>query len=42
MIQKNHGYYVKSSDKELRELGECGGALTTLMKFLLESEMVNG
>jgi formate dehydrogenase subunit beta len=42
MIQKNQGFYVKSSDDVLRDLGESGGALTTFMKFLLESKIVDG
>lgn len=42
MIEINHIYYLKSSDKELSELGECGGALTTIMKFLLESKLIDG
>lgn len=42
MIQKNHFYYLTSADLKLRELGECGGALTTLMKFLLKKNIVDG
>jgi formate dehydrogenase subunit beta len=42
MIQINQIYYLKSSDGEISELGECGGSLTTLMKFLLENKIVDG
>ncbi len=42
MIRKNQGYYIKSSDDVLKDLGESGGALTTLMKFLLKSKIVDG
>ena len=42
MIQTNKIYYLRSSDVEISELGECGGALTTFMKFLLETKIVDG
>ena len=42
MSTESQIYYVRSSDTKIAELGECGGALTTFMKFLLESEMVDG
>lgn len=42
MIQINQVYYLRSSDGEISELGECGGSLTTLMKFLLETKIVDG
>ena len=42
MIETNHVYYLRSADKNLSELGECGGALTTFMKFLLEKKIVDG
>ncbi len=41
MISKNQIYYFTSSDGEISKLGECGGALTTLMKFLLEEQIVD-
>lgn len=40
--QINQIYYLKSADEKISELGECGGALTTLMKFLLEKDIVDG
>jgi len=40
--QSNPVYYLRSSDNEISELGECGGALTTLMKALLEMKIVDG
>ncbi len=42
MTQINQIYYLRSSDSKISGLGECGGALTTLMKFLLEKEIVDG
>lgn len=42
MIEINQTYYLKSTDSSLSLLGECGGALTALMKFLLENKMVDG
>lgn len=42
MISNNQIYYLRSSDKKISDLGECGGALTTFMKFLLEMEIVDG
>lgn len=42
MIPVNSIYYLRSSDAEISELGECGGALTTIMKFLLEKGIVAG
>ena len=42
MIETNNIYYLRSNDNTLKELGECGGALTTLMKFILEKKIVDG
>jgi formate dehydrogenase subunit beta len=42
LIQNKEIYYLSSSDEKLLKLGECGGALTTLMKFLLEKKIVDG
>ena len=41
MIKTNDMFYAKSSDTEIAEAGEYGGAVTTLLKFLLEEGIVD-
>ncbi|GAI33808.1 unnamed protein product, partial [marine sediment metagenome] len=38
---KGDMYIARSSDKEIVEKAECGGAVTSLLKFALESGSVN-
>lgn len=41
MVQVNDKYYAWSPDEEIAENGECGGAVTSIMKFLLEEGIVD-
>jgi len=41
MVQVNDKYYALSSNEEIAESGECGGAVTTVLKFLLEDGIVD-
>ena len=41
MINTNDMFYAKSSDAEIAEAGEYGGAVTTLLKFLLKEGIVD-
>ena len=41
MVQINDKYYALSSNEEIAENGECGGAVTSLLKFLLEEGIVD-
>ena len=41
MVQINDMYYAWSPDKEIAESGECGGAVTSVLKFLLEEGIVD-
>jgi formate dehydrogenase (coenzyme F420) beta subunit len=41
MVQVNDMYYAWSPDEEIAENGECGGAVTSIMKFLLEEGIVD-
>jgi formate dehydrogenase subunit beta len=41
MVQVNDMYYAWSPDEEIAESGECGGAVTALMKYLLEENVVD-
>ncbi|WJI09716.1 formate dehydrogenase [Methanobacterium sp. CWC-01] len=41
MVQVNDMYYAWSPDEEIAESGECGGAVTSIMKFLLEEGIVD-
>ncbi|HNS25953.1 MAG TPA: coenzyme F420 hydrogenase/dehydrogenase beta subunit N-terminal domain-containing protein, partial [Methanobacteriaceae archaeon] len=41
MVQVNDKYYAWSPDEEIAESGECGGAVTSIMKFLLEEGIVD-
>lgn len=38
---KGDMYLARSSDDEILEKGECGGAVTSLLKFALENKMVD-
>jgi formate dehydrogenase subunit beta len=38
---KGNMYIARSSDKEILENAECGGVVTSLLKFALESKMVD-
>jgi formate dehydrogenase subunit beta len=38
---KDNLYLVWSSDDNIREMGECGGAVTALLKFALEMKLVD-
>lgn len=42
MVKVNDMYYAWSPDDEIAESGECGGAVTSVMKFLLEEGIVDG
>jgi len=42
MVQVNDMYYAWSPDEEILESGECGGAVTSVLKFLLEENIVDG
>lgn len=41
MVQVNDKYYAWSPDEEIADSGECGGAVTSIMKFLLEEGIVD-
>ena len=41
MVQIDDMYYAWSSDEEIAERGECGGAVTSVLKFLLEEGIVD-
>jgi formate dehydrogenase subunit beta len=41
MVQVNDKYYAWSPDEEIADKGECGGAVTSIMKFLLEEGIVD-
>ncbi len=41
MVQVNDMYYALSPDAEIAESGECGGAVTSLLKFMLEEGIVD-
>ena len=41
MVQVNDMYYAFSPDEEIAESGECGGAVTSLLKFMLEEGIVD-
>lgn len=41
MVQVNEKYYAWSPDEEIAETGECGGAVTSILKFLLEEGIVD-
>ena len=41
MVQVNDKYYALSSNEEIAESGECGGAVTSVLKFLLEEGIVD-
>ena len=40
-IEVNDMFYAYSKDEEIKEKGEYGGAVTTIMKKLLEEGIVN-
>jgi formate dehydrogenase subunit beta len=42
MSKKGDMYYAWTSDAELAKKAECGGAVTSLLKFALEKKMVDG
>ena len=42
MVAKGDMIYAWSKESELAEKGECGGAVSTLLKYALESKMVDG
>ena len=42
MSKKGDMYYAWTSDAEIAKKAECGGAVTTLLKFALEKKMVDG
>ncbi|NYT07500.1 MAG: formate dehydrogenase [Methanomicrobiales archaeon] len=42
MSKKGDMFYAWTSDAELAKKAECGGAVTTLLKFALEKKMVDG
>lgn len=41
MVQVGDMYYAWGSDDEIAASGECGGAVTTILKFLLEDGIVD-
>ena len=41
MVQINDMYYALSPDEEISTKGECGGAVTSILKFLLEEGIVD-
>ena len=41
MVQVNDMFYAKSSDAAIAEAGEYGGAVTTLLKYLLKAGIVD-
>ena len=41
MVAKGDMFYASASDAEIREKGECGGAVTALLKYALETGMVD-
>ncbi len=41
MVQVGDMYYAWGSDDEIATSGECGGAVTTILKFLLEDGIVD-
>ncbi|NYB27541.1 MAG: Coenzyme F420 hydrogenase/dehydrogenase, beta subunit C-terminal domain [Methanobacteriaceae archaeon] len=41
MVEVNDMYYGLSQDAEIAESGECGGAVTSVLKFLLEEGIVD-
>ncbi|NMO10456.1 Coenzyme F420 hydrogenase/dehydrogenase, beta subunit C-terminal domain [Methanobacterium subterraneum] len=41
MVQINDMYYAISPDEEIAASGECGGAVTSILKFLLEEGIVD-
>ena len=40
-IEVNDKFYAKSSDAAIAEAGEYGGAVTTLLKYLLKAGIVD-
>lgn len=42
MVQINDMYYVWASEAELLQKGECGGAVTSLLQFMLKNGIVDG
>ena len=41
MVKKGDMFYVSSLDSEIFAAGECGGGVTTILKFLLEQGIVD-
>jgi formate dehydrogenase subunit beta len=41
MVQINDIYYALSPDEQISTKGECGGAVTSILKFLLEEGIVD-
>jgi len=41
MVQVNDMYYAWSPNEEIADSGECGGAVTSILKFLLEEGIVD-
>ena len=41
MSKKGDMYYAWTTDAEIAKKAECGGAVTTLLKFALEHKMVD-
>ncbi|HSQ01941.1 MAG TPA: coenzyme F420 hydrogenase/dehydrogenase beta subunit N-terminal domain-containing protein, partial [Methanobacterium sp.] len=41
MVEVNDMYYAWSPNEEIAESGECGGAVTSILKFMLEEGIVD-
>ncbi|MGL4669307.1 MAG: Coenzyme F420 hydrogenase/dehydrogenase, beta subunit C-terminal domain [Methanobacteriaceae archaeon] len=42
MVKVNDMFYAWASDNEILEKGECGGAVSSFLKYLLEEKIVDG
>jgi formate dehydrogenase subunit beta len=42
MVNVKDMYYAWANNEDIKAKGECGGAVTTLLKYALESKMVDG
>src|SRR5665811_2597661 len=42
MVNVGDMFYVQASDSAIQQGGECGGAVTATLKYLLENKVVDG
>ena len=42
MVKVGDMFYAQAADSAIQEKGECGGAVTAMLKYLLENKVVDG